>query len=281
MLLCFFFVSLLVLQSMAAEGFVHGVRKPVRQVAITRSKKPLHAMPVAVVATAQGAAGVAVGAATDMVGISTVSQLAAKVLGYLMGVGALFLYVPIIIKLRSEKNGDGMSLQTWVLNIVGFTIGVLYPLKKGFPLSTYVDGVVLTAEALAVMGLVCHYRGMSKHFSIGMGAYVACLLLALTLQVPMQFLTSLQIASIVMCNYANLPQIYVQYKTGKASWSWITAAMSTVGNGIKIFATKQLTNDPIILGGHFVGFVTNAILLTQTLMLGSGQKAADKPAAAE
>jgi len=285
MLLCFFFITLLVIQSTAAEAFVPCGRNHVRQVAKTRSKhrlaQPLYAMPVVVVAAAQGAAGVSIGAATGVAGASTVGQVAAEMLGYLMGVGALALYVPIIIKLRSEKNGDGMSLQTWVLNIFGFTIGVLCPLRKGFPLSTYVDGVVLTAEALAVMGLVCHYRGLSKQFSIGVGAYVTCLLLALTVQVPMQFLASLQIASIVMCNYANLPQIYAQFKTGKASWSWITAAMSTVGNGIKIFATKQLTNDPIILGGHFFGFVTNAILLAQTLMmLSSEHEAADKPAAA-
>lgn len=204
-------------------------------------------------------------------GGNTMSEVVAKVLGYCMGLGALALYFPVILKLRREESADGMSLQTWVFNILGFTVGCLYPLKKGFPFSTYVDGVVLTTESLVVMGLVCHYRGLMRQCVIGMVAYLLSIFLVITyLQVPEGLLTAMQIASITMCNYANVPQIIDQFRAGKASWSWITAAMSTTGNGIKIFATKTLSGDPIIVGGHFVGFVTNAILLAQTVFLGKG-----------
>ena len=188
-----------------------------------------------------------------------------------MGAGALALYVPIIIKLVREGHADGFSMETWLFNIFGFTAGVLYPLKRGFPLSTYVDGLVLTTESVFIMGLICYYRGLLKPFIVSFSVYALALFLVVGfLDVPLAFITSLQVASIVMCNYANIPQIITQFKTRRASWSWITATMSTVGNSIKIFATKQLTGDRVILSGHYVGVATNAILLLQTIALGKG-----------
>jgi mannose-P-dolichol utilization defect 1 len=199
------------------------------------------------------------------------SQVIAKALGYTMGAGALALYVPIIVKLKKEGDADGMSLQTWIFNILGFTSGVMYPLKMGFPFSTYVDGFVLTAQSIIVMGLTCLYRNLFTEYLLGILAYSAVVAGILYANVPQQFFIGFQIASIIMCNYANLPQIALGIKTRKASWSWITAAMSTIGNGIKMYTTSQLTQDKIIFGGHIVGFATNAILLAQTLMLGKNR----------
>lgn len=73
----------------------------------------------------------------------------------------------------------------------------------------------------------------------------------------------MQLLAIVICNYANIPQILLTFKTKKAKWSWITASMSMAGNFIRILTTMQLTQDMLIMSGNLLGLVTNAILLFQ------------------
>ena len=59
---------------------------------------------------------------------SSLKTIFAQSLGGVMFAGAVFLYTPIILKLWREKNGDGMSLQTWICNTMGFT-GIHYTLE--------------------------------------------------------------------------------------------------------------------------------------------------------
>lgn len=191
--------------------------------------------------------------------------LIAKTLGYVMGTGALSLYLPIITKLYREKNADGMSLQTWWLNLIGFTAAGSYPIKRGFPFSTYVDGVVLVLQSIVALGLTSFYRGRTREFIGGMAVYVAAVVALLYTPVPIELLGGFQIAATVLSNYAQIPQIMLTFKRKEASWSWITAGLSTVGNMVRVFTTMQLTKDPLILWGHTLGAISNGILLGQII----------------
>ena len=52
---------------------------------------------------------------------SSLQAVFAQSLGGVMFAGAVLLYTPILLKLWREKNGEGMSFQTWVFNTMGFT----------------------------------------------------------------------------------------------------------------------------------------------------------------
>ena len=60
---------------------------------------------------------------------SSIKAIFAQSLGGVMFAGALLLYAPIILKLWREKNGDGMSFQTWIFNTMGFTGACFYNLS--------------------------------------------------------------------------------------------------------------------------------------------------------
>ena len=190
----------------------------------------------------------------------------AKTLGYLMGAGSLLLYSPIILKLLNTKQADGFSELTWVFNLVGLSAAVLYPFKRGFPLSTYIELLNLTVQSFAILGIVCTYKGLLDMYLAGSVIYLASMICLLKFTLPHQILSAIQIVALVVCNYACIPQIMLTFRTKRASWSPVTAVMSMTGNIVRVFTTLQLTGDKLILGGNLVGLVNNLVLLTQCLM---------------
>lgn len=86
-----------------------------------------------------------------------------------------------------------------------------------------------------------------------------------TAPIPDKILGVLQGVSIIACNYAMVPQIYLTFKTKKAGWSFITASMSLCGCLVRVFTTMQLTKDPIVLSGYLLGAANNLIVLLQIL----------------
>eukprot|EP01041_Mallomonas_annulata_P009424 gene9424-19569_t len=185
----------------------------------------------------------------------------ARVLGYIMGAGALGLYVPIIYDILIRRSAEGLSTATWVYNLLGFTAGIVYPLKKGFPISSFIDGIALWLQSLIILFLTCFYNNRLVEFSIGMSIYGLLGLYFSRHHVPTEFVGAIQVCSTVACNYAQIPQIILSWKLKSASWSFISAFLSTIGNFLKVFTTIQLTQDRLICFGHVLGFFTNAILL--------------------
>ena len=207
-----------------------------------------------IVASKSGGVGTASASSGDVV---------AKILGYTMGAGSLMLYSPIILKLLNTKRADGFSHETWIFNLVGLTAAVIYPFKKGFPLSTYVEILILCVQSFGILGLLCSYKGLLGEYMVGMGVYLATAISLLAIDLPTSILGLLQWVAILVCNYAQIPQILLTYRTKRASWSPITAIMSMVGNTVRVFTTLQLTGDKLVLSGNLVGLLCNITLLTQ------------------
>jgi len=200
-------------------------------------------------------------------------DILAKFLGYAMGVGSMMVYTPIVLNLVKTKDASGYSAATWVFNLLGLTAAIVYPFKKGFPVSTYIEILILTVQSAGILGLVCYYQNLLKEFALGMVAFaIATSLLFLSPLLTPKILNAMQIVAILVCNYANIPQILLTFREKKASWSSITAAMSMGGNLIRIFTTLQLTQDMLVLSGNALGFTTNAILLFQVFYYGKNRK---------
>lgn len=198
------------------------------------------------------------------VAASSLNDVIAKVFGYLLGAGSMLVYTPIILNLLKTKNSEGYSVATWVYNLLGLAVALIYPFKKAFPLSTYIEILILTIQSAGILGLVCKYQNLLNEYALGMAAFsAATAAVVFSPAIPPKLLQSLQLLAIVVCNYANIPQILLTFKTKKASWSWITASMSMAGNIIRIFTTMQLTQDLLVMSGNLLGVLTNAILLFQ------------------
>lgn len=47
---------------------------------------------------------------------------------------------------------DGFSVATWVFNLLGITLACIYPLKKGFPISTFAELLLLVVQSTGILG---------------------------------------------------------------------------------------------------------------------------------
>lgn len=211
----------------------------------------------------QGIPGIIIASSS---GTTTNANLVAKILGYVMGIGSMTIYTPILTKLISEKSSEGFSLQTWVFNALGLSLAAAYPFKKGFPLSTYIEIIILAFQALVILGVICHYNNQDKKFLLGLIPYSIYITVLIKIKLNEKSLQTLQIVSALVCNYANIPQIVLSYKQKLAVWSRATGLMSLGGNLIRVFTTINLTGDPFFLFGYILGAVTNGILFAQTFI---------------
>lgn len=193
----------------------------------------------------------------------------ADLLGYGLAVGSSTLYAPILIKLFQTRDPSGMSASTWVLNVVGTLLALCYPVKQGYPASTYADLAVILAQVTTVLGLICHYNGYLPQFmaavTVGTAGTAAFLK---DKDTSKEVVHGVQLASIAIGAVALLPQIWLTFQTQRSAWSWVTALASMMGCVVRIFTTLRLTKDRTALGGYVLGAVLNGILLGQTLWYG-------------
>jgi len=116
--------------------------------------------------------------------------------------------------------------------------------------------------------LTCLYKNRMFEFSVGAIGYLVIFMSFLFLKIPEAAFNGIQIGASLSCNYAQIPQIFMNWRLKAASWSFISAFLSTVGNLAKIFTTIQLTNDMLICFGHVLGALTNGVLLYQIIVYG-------------
>lgn len=192
-------------------------------------------------------------------------------IGVAMGIGAMFLYLPILAaSIADSRRLDGQSLQSWTLNVLGAALSVIYSLRRGFPLSMYIESVALGLQSALMWVLLCtRQRQYALLFGMtGMLAGAAGLLLRCS-SVPAPVFAALQAFSMGSVLFASVPQIIFSFRTKSSAWSPITAVLSLVGCMARLFTTLSLTKDRLLLLGYSVGLVTNSILLGQVLWYGN------------
>lgn len=137
----------------SADAFVKGI--PSKQTTSSRLRRTAIDAGLKISTIKQSNTAVAVAAAAVQAAAaapSTAGTIVAKALGYVIGAGSLAVYLPILLSLLKKKSADGFSVATWVFNLLGITLAVIYPLKKGFPMSTFVELVLLVVQSTGILG---------------------------------------------------------------------------------------------------------------------------------
>jgi len=187
----------------------------------------------------------------------------ATIFGYVIGSAALALYVPIIIDLLQKKHSGGIAKLTWVSSLLSFSLALIYPIKRKFALSTYVELLALEVQSFIVLALVCFYDNLIFEFLVGSGALMLIMISMLLNDISPSVLSIIQVTRLALDGYSLLPQIVENFRAKSFRYHQTTALMSVVGNGMRIFTTIKLVKDPLVLAGYIVGFLSNIILLAQ------------------
>ena len=204
----------------------------------------------ATVASLRGGAGAMMSAQT----------VVASLLGWTMSVAALSLYTPMIVELVQKRGetAEKISTTTWSLQLLGFVIFVIYHVRSGYPLSTFLDFAALGLQSVAILVLTSIYReqGFDALILLPVAGLVASLL------APYGQLQSLQLTSAVVTSFALVPQIVRNFRAkSRGGWSLVSALLSTVGNAIRVFTTVTLAgSNPLLLAQFLLGTALNGIL---------------------
>jgi len=199
------------------------------------------------------------------------SEVVASALGYLVGAGSLALYTPIVWRICQQGEADGLCLSTWWLKLASYSCSDVYSIVRGYPLSTYVETLIITLEAAVVLGLVASYqRRLDGAFALGAAALASGWVWALT-DVPPQAIALAQGSATLLNTGALLPQLAQNARRREAGgYSPLTAALACAGCTIRLFTTMELTGaDPLLLAGFGLGLVLNGALLVQIAWLGT------------
>lgn len=193
----------------------------------------------------------------------------AQGLGYLVGAGSFLLYTPIAVRVVRQKSANGLTLSTWWLKLASYTCSDVYAYTRGYPLSTYVETLVITAEALVILLLVAYFqKSMDLKFAAAALAFGVCAVLFL--HASPEIIAIGQGSSALLNAGALVPQFLLNAQLQRAGdYSPVTAALASAGCAIRLFTTIQLAgSDPILMGSYGIAFCLNAGLLAQILWYG-------------
>jgi len=188
------------------------------------------------------------------------------IIGYALSIGAVLLYLPILVDVIDAKIVDDYSIQTWWYTFVGFSSACIYPFKKKYHFSTYAELAALSIQSYLILCAISFFKKNMTHFLCCSTVFALISQCLLTLKVPDVVFAIIHVFSVVMCNYALLPQVIFNFRKGSATWSPITSFMSVCGNGIRVFTTLELTKDKFLLSGYLYSTILNFLLFLQYLI---------------
>jgi mannose-P-dolichol utilization defect protein 1 len=195
----------------------------------------------------------------------------AKALGYLVGAASLLLYTPIAVRLIRQKTADGLVTTTWWLKLVSYTASDIYAYTHGYPVSTYIETLIITVEAAAILGLVIHFQQRADAFFWSLVLMYGTMVLYLLYAVPVQIVALGQGMAAILNTGALIPQFLLNNERQKAGdYSPVTAGLAAAGCLVRIFTTIELAgSDLLLLASFSVAFVFNSALFAQIMYLGT------------
>jgi len=193
-----------------------------------------------------------------------------KFLGYLIILGAAIVKVPQIMKILKANSVAGLSLEMFVLEIIGYTICTTYGMFNKFPFSTYGETSIIAVQNLVIIYLIFTYRNISM---LKFGALI--LVIAVQIGAAMNGLISSEIftymnysTSLIFCA-SKIPQIITnfQYKS-TGTLALFTFVLNFAGSLARIFTTLKEVSDMSVLMNFILGAVLNGTIMVQILMWG-------------
>ncbi|XP_026469903.1 mannose-P-dolichol utilization defect 1 protein homolog [Ctenocephalides felis] len=189
-----------------------------------------------------------------------------KGLGLGIIAGSILVKVPQILKIFSNKSGQGINILSVLLDLFVITSTVAYGFVKGFPFSSWGEGSFLAIQTGAIAFLVLLYSGSkAKAYAFLLLYCVACYTLMSGLT-PVDILWSMQAFNVPILLVGKLTQAYTNYSNGSTGQlSAITCFMLFMGSVARIFTSIQETGDNMMILTYCVSSFANSIIVAQLL----------------
>ncbi|KAM7278375.1 hypothetical protein ACFE04_005509 [Oxalis oulophora] len=223
--------------------------------------------------------------------------LISKLLGYAIVAASTTVKLPQILKILKHGSVRGLSVMSFELEVVGYTIAMAYCLHKGLPFSAYGELAFLLIQAIILVAIIYYYSqplGITTWLRALL--YPACIrLMAPTilagqinpvlfeaLYVSRKFSPStLHLANIASQHaiflLARLPQIWKNFKNkGTGELSFLTCFMNFAGSMVRVFTSMQENAPTSVIMGSAIGILTNGTILSQIAIYQKPQAVKEK-----
>ena len=200
---------------------------------------------------------------------------------------------PQIYKIVSTRSAEGISLTMYILEVVAYTISLVYAIRLRIPFSTYGENASLTVQNMVITLLIiafspmdgvsrlvtraCRQRGIfTNTFYVALGAVVMVLgTLALISEktVPPHLLQLLQGLTIPVSLASKVPQMLELHRSkATGELSIIVVFAQLMGTIARVFTTLTETNDPLLFWGFALATIFNAVIAIQVIMYWNGNE---------
>ncbi|WFD33853.1 hypothetical protein MCUN1_000676 [Malassezia cuniculi] len=199
--------------------------------------------------------------------------------------------LPQIYKIVHSRSARGISLAMYILEVIAYTISLIYAVRLRIPFSTYGENASLTVQNMVITLLImwyspmdgvshrvtafCRRKGVSTNaFYVVVGAaamVIGTLLLISDKAVPPPLLQLLQLLTIPVSLASKVPQILELHRdkaTGQLSILVVFCQLA--GTMARVFTTLTETGDRLLFWGFALATVFNAVIAAQVILYWNG-----------
>lgn len=192
--------------------------------------------------------------------------LLSKGLGIGIIAGSILVKVPQIVKILTNKSGEGINIYSVLFDLLAITCHVSYSFVNGFPFSAWGDGTFLMLQTAIIAALVFHYSGATAKAILFLAAYACICYVTMGGITPLKVLWSAQAFNVPIIFFGKTIQAVTNYKqksTGQLSA--VTCFMLFAGSMARIFTSYQETGDFMMILTYCVSTAANAVIVFQLL----------------
>ncbi|KXN87232.1 Mannose-P-dolichol utilization defect 1 protein [Leucoagaricus sp. SymC.cos] len=196
-----------------------------------------------------------------------------KGLGIGIVVGGSIMRLPQLFLVLNARSARGLSLSSFSLETIAYSINTTYSFRHEFPFSTYGENFFLSLQNAIIVLLIIHYRpslsyNYNKRRQHLMGASFYLLLMVLILStIPHWMLAFLQAATLPLAVSAKLPQIMQNARaksTGQLSAFAVGAQV--LGCLARLYTTAMEVGDWLVASAFAMALLLNGVLAVQLWM---------------
>ncbi|XP_065178371.1 mannose-P-dolichol utilization defect 1 protein-like [Sycon ciliatum] len=191
-------------------------------------------------------------------------MLISKLLGLGIVAGSILVKLPQIIKILKAKSVVGLSLSSFLLELMAYIFTMSYNVVQGFPFSTWGEALFVLVQAIIQVALFFHFA----YSPVAALAFVplcsTCVYFLCSGLVPLQVVSLLFQATIPLTASSKIFQIGANFTNGHTGQlSMITSFMNLMGTLGRIYTTFQEVKDTAILAAFVSATFFNLVIVLQ------------------
>jgi mannose-P-dolichol utilization defect protein 1 len=181
--------------------------------------------------------------------VDCIKLLISKGLGLGLVAGGALLKLPQVAKIVHARSGEGLSVNSLIIETLGFGLMLAYNLRLNNAFSTYGEGFFIFAQNVIILTLIYKYNGnLLTGIALALGCVASFFALNYEGITSFAVLTMLQAGSIPLLLAGKVPQIIQNHQdksTGQLSAFTVFAMF--LGAAARVFTTLQEVDDLVSL----------------------------------